>query len=128
MGCRLHLRRRQGAESPRQVSARQRDACGGGAGTLFGRSGEATGVIQRRGESCRLSRRPPCWSRRARELLDVSECEQRRLRRDLHDGLCQELTGLAFLIHSMQQRPEPAGRMRANEVAELTTLIRTALK
>jgi PAS domain S-box-containing protein len=36
------------------------------------------------------------FRRLEREVLDISEQEQRRLGHDLHDGLGQELTGLAF--------------------------------
>ncbi|OYW77503.1 MAG: hypothetical protein B7Z37_03905 [Verrucomicrobia bacterium 12-59-8] len=34
-------------------------------------------------------------------LLDISEQEQRRLGQDLHDGLCQSLSGLAFMARSL---------------------------
>jgi len=66
-------------------------------------------------------------SRLEREILDVIECEQRRLGRDLHDGLCQELAGLALLVHSMQHRLQEGGRLNGKEVAEIATLLRTAM-
>lgn len=36
-----------------------------------------------------------------REILEVSEREQDRLGQDLHDGLGQELAGIAMLVHSL---------------------------
>jgi signal transduction histidine kinase len=35
-----------------------------------------------------------------REMLDISEREQRRIGQELHDGLCQQLTGTAMLSHA----------------------------
>ncbi len=39
-----------------------------------------------------------------RELLDISEREQRRIAQDLHDGLCQQLIGASFLVTALQRR------------------------
>ncbi|MDI1313055.1 PAS domain-containing protein [Prosthecobacter sp.] len=56
-------------------------------------------------------------------LLDISEQEQRRLGQDLHDGLCQSLSGLAFMARSLtktliaQSLPGPAAE--AGRLAEL---------
>jgi len=56
-------------------------------------------------------------------LLDISEQEQRRLGQDLHDGLCQSLSGLAFMARSLtktlvaQELPGPAAE--AARLAEL---------
>ena len=38
------------------------------------------------------------------EVLQISERERRRIGQDLHDGLGQHLTGIAFLSKSLQQR------------------------
>ena len=74
-----------------------------------------------------MNRRSRSLSRLEREILDVIECEQRRLGRDLHDGLCQELAGLALLVHSMQHRLQEGGRLNASHIAEIATLLGTAL-
>jgi two-component system, chemotaxis family, CheB/CheR fusion protein len=48
-------------------------------------------------------------------VLDVSESEQQRIGRDLHDGLGQHLTGISFMSESLEDRltaqglPEAAG-------------------
>lgn len=62
-------------------------------------------------------------SRLENTLLDISEQEHRRLGQDLHDGLCQSLSGLALmgrsLVKTLQQQnlPEPAAE--ASRLAEL---------
>lgn len=38
------------------------------------------------------------------ELVEISEREQRRIGRDLHDGLGQKLTGLAFMAKSLERK------------------------
>jgi signal transduction histidine kinase len=56
-----------------------------------------------------------------RELLDISEREQRRIAQDLHDGLCQQLIGNSYLAASLQRRlaqrndPEAPGLQRLAE-------------
>ncbi len=39
-----------------------------------------------------------------RELLEISEREQRRIAQDLHDGLCQQLLGVGFLADALHRR------------------------
>ena len=49
-----------------------------------------------------------------REILEISDLEQARIGQDIHDGLCQQLIGMAFSANSLQQslaaqvRPEAA--------------------
>jgi PAS domain S-box-containing protein len=53
-----------------------------------------------------------------RELLEISEREQRRIAQDLHDGLCQQLLGASFLATTLHRRlaqrndPEAAAILR----------------
>lgn len=42
--------------------------------------------------------------RAERQLLEVSEREQQRIGQDLHDGLCQRLTGIAYMASDLQAR------------------------
>ena len=60
-----------------------------------------------------------------REILEVSEKERRRIGQDLHDGLCQHLTGTALLATALARSlaDGPAGA-RALEIANY---IRTAV-
>jgi PAS domain S-box-containing protein len=62
--------------------------------------------------------------RMERELIEISDREQRRFGQDLHDGLGQVLTGVGFMISSLEQRlasreaPEAAD---ARQISELVT-------
>jgi signal transduction histidine kinase len=57
-----------------------------------------------------------------RELLEISEREQRRIGQDLHDSLCQHLTGTTLAVQVLEEKlaarnlPEAAD---ANQVVEL---------
>lgn len=53
-------------------------------------------------------------------LLHISEQEQRRIGEDLHDGLCQSLTGLAFMARSLAKTLET--QQLAGPSAEATRL------
>lgn len=58
-----------------------------------------------------------------RELLAVSEREQRRIGQDIHDGLCQHLTGTALASQVLAQRLSARGLPEArdaNRIVELT--------
>ena len=62
-----------------------------------------------------------------REILAIAERERQRLGRDLHDDLCQQLTGIEFLSQTLAGKlsansPEAAGRVR-----EITGMIRQAI-
>ena len=39
-----------------------------------------------------------------RQVLEISDREQRRIGQDLHDGLGQQLAGIGFLSKSLEQR------------------------
>jgi PAS domain S-box-containing protein len=63
-----------------------------------------------------------------RRVLDVSECQQRRIGKEVHEGLCQELAGLAFLADAVQRKLVDTGAGEAAEAAELATVARRALR
>lgn len=58
-----------------------------------------------------------------RELLEVGERERRRLGYDLHDGLCQHLTGTALAVQVLQQKLERRGSPEAVEAAKAVDLV-----
>ncbi|MBI4806463.1 MAG: sensor histidine kinase [Desulfovibrio sp.] len=60
-------------------------------------------------------------TRLEREIVNVSEEERRRLSHDLHDGLCQQLTGTRMRCAALARRPiaEPAVEMEVQEIAAL---------
>lgn len=64
-------------------------------------------------------------SRLEREVLKISEREQRRIGQDLHDGLCQHLTGISLLSRSLRQK---LSGERAGEVEQITRLINESIE
>ena len=56
-----------------------------------------------------------------REILAISEREQRRLGHDLHDDLCQQLAGIEFLSQRLASglAARAAVRARAKEIAQM---------
>ena len=63
-----------------------------------------------------------------RAVLEVSEREQRRIGQDLHDGLGQHLTGIAFMTkvqeHKLAERQVP----EAAEAAKIVELVNDAIR
>ena len=62
-----------------------------------------------------------------REVLDVSEREQRRIGYELHDGVCQELAGVAFLAQTMETRLAAGNKVTAQDAAEIRKLLQDAV-
>ena len=58
-----------------------------------------------------------------REISEIADRERERLGRELHDGLCQSLAGIAAmasaLSKSLAANPEPGPATAANEIARL---------
>jgi signal transduction histidine kinase len=61
------------------------------------------------------------------EIQEISEREQRRLGQDLHDGLGQSLTGIAFLAKVLQQKLQTNGVPEAEAAGNIATLLNEAL-
>lgn len=61
------------------------------------------------------------------EIQQISEREQRRLGQDLHDGLGQSLTGIAFMGKVLQQHLLAKNMVEAEEAGNLVRLINEAL-
>lgn len=62
------------------------------------------------------------------EMLDVSEREQQRIGHELHDGLCQELSGISFAVRALQQKAEVYQSVDPAEVATVTSLLQDAVR
>ncbi|HXI83312.1 MAG TPA: GAF domain-containing protein [Verrucomicrobiae bacterium] len=61
--------------------------------------------------------------RAERQLLEISEREQQRIGRDLHDGLCQQLAGIAYIASNLQStlaKVSPKEATVAARIAELS--------
>jgi signal transduction histidine kinase len=61
------------------------------------------------------------------EIQEISEREQRRLGQDLHDGLGQSLTGIAFLAKALQQKMQANGVQEAEAAGNIASLLNEAL-
>lgn len=62
-----------------------------------------------------------------KELLEISGEEQRRIGRDLHDGLGQYLTGVACLSRALQEKLEARSLPDAVDAAEVADLINESI-
>lgn len=63
-----------------------------------------------------------------REVLDATDRERERLGRELHDGLCQNLAGIAALSAALSRRLAASGAAGdADEVAEIGALLNHAV-
>ena len=62
-----------------------------------------------------------------RQLLEVSEREQRRIGQDLHDGLCQHLAGVGYMSKALARKLDVAARAEAADARALADLIRQAI-
>jgi PAS domain S-box-containing protein len=60
-------------------------------------------------------------------ILEISAEEQRRIGRDLHDGLGQLLTGIAFMSKAQEQKLTEKGLGEAAEAARIVRLVNEAI-
>jgi PAS domain S-box-containing protein len=58
-----------------------------------------------------------------REILEISDREQRRLGQDLHDSLCQHLTAVTFMTRAMGERLKSGKEVNPEEVDNICALI-----
>lgn len=62
-----------------------------------------------------------------REILEISGREQRRIGRDLHDGLCQHLAGIGLLAQALARRVPTGQEVLGHDAAEIARLIDEAI-
>jgi len=62
-----------------------------------------------------------------RTLLEISGREQRRIGQDLHDGLGQHLTGVAFMSKVLEQKLREKELPEAAEAAKIVALVNQAI-
>jgi PAS domain S-box-containing protein len=60
-------------------------------------------------------------------ILEISADEQRRIGQDLHDGLGQHLTGIAFMTKAQEQKLTEKGLVEAAEAARIVKLVNEAI-
>jgi PAS domain S-box-containing protein len=56
-------------------------------------------------------------------VLEISGREQRRIGQDLHDGLGQHLTGIAFMSKALEQKLAKGSQADADEMANIVKLV-----
>ncbi len=62
-----------------------------------------------------------------REILEISEREQRRIGHDLHDGLCQHLAGIEMMSQVLEQKLSSRSRDAAKRAGEIARNVRDAI-
>ncbi|HEX4121044.1 MAG TPA: PAS domain S-box protein [Verrucomicrobiae bacterium] len=62
-----------------------------------------------------------------REILEISNREQRRIGHDLHDGVCQQLAGIALMAASLADQLEEKGMPESAQTERISGLINTAI-
>ncbi len=62
-----------------------------------------------------------------KEILEASEREQRRIGQDLHDGLSQHLTGVAFLSKGLAHKLDTKSKTEAAEASKIAHLVNQAI-
>jgi PAS domain S-box-containing protein len=60
-------------------------------------------------------------------ILDISNSEQRRIGQDLHDGLGQHLTGIAFMTKVLEQRLVEKSLPESADVTKIVKLVNEAI-
>jgi PAS domain S-box-containing protein len=61
------------------------------------------------------------------EITEISNREQQRIGQDLHDGLCQELTGIELMCQVLEQKLESQSKAQARQAGEIGEHIRQAI-
>jgi PAS domain S-box-containing protein len=61
-------------------------------------------------------------------ILDISETERRRIGQDLHDGLGQHLTGIAFMSKVLEKRLAESSAPEAADAAKIVRLVNESIK
>jgi signal transduction histidine kinase len=63
-----------------------------------------------------------------RELLEISNREQRRIGHDLHDGVCQQLAGIAFMTSTLADELQDKGLPESDQADKIATLLNQAIE
>jgi two-component system CheB/CheR fusion protein len=58
-----------------------------------------------------------------REVLEISNREQRRIGHDLHDGVCQQLAGIAFMTSTLADELSEKGVAECSEAERISDMI-----
>ena len=62
-----------------------------------------------------------------KEILEISEREQRRIGHDLHDGICQHLAGIELMSQVLEQKLERRSKNAAARAGEIAKNVRETI-
>ena len=62
-----------------------------------------------------------------KEILEISDREQRRIGQDLHDGLCQHLAGIELMSQVLAQKIGVKSKVYAKQVNDIASHVRDAI-
>jgi PAS domain S-box-containing protein len=62
-----------------------------------------------------------------KEILEISDREQRRIGQDLHDGLCQHLAGIELMSQVLAKKLSSKSKIHAARVNEIANHVREAI-
>src|SRR5262245_47226977 len=62
-----------------------------------------------------------------REILEISNREQRRIGHDLHDGVCQQLAGIAFLSSNLAEELGEIEAPQYSQAERIASLLHAAI-
>ncbi len=93
------------------------------------RLGELQRIVERRAEyrAQALARETAERERLEQDMIEISEREQRRIGRDLHDSLCQHLTGTALAGQALVESLLAAQRPEALKARKLVQLVEESI-
>jgi len=63
-----------------------------------------------------------------RDILEISEREQKRIGQDLHDGLAQQLSGISFLCKTLQCKLAGKSLPEEKDAAQILDFLKTAIE
>lgn len=86
---------------------------------------ERTSALRR--ANTKLEKEIAARRRLEKEILEISEREQQRIGRDLHDDLGQRLVGISYLSHLLANMLEANAAPEAEQAAKITSLLNDAL-
>jgi PAS domain S-box-containing protein len=66
-------------------------------------------------------------TRLEREIIRISEREQRRIGQDLHDGVCQELAAIAFMTRALATRLSRSGTPETERIIHVAHLLNDSI-
>jgi len=62
-----------------------------------------------------------------KEILEVSGRERRRMGEEIHDGICQQLTGIVYMLKTLEKKLSDHGLTEAHDAAHMGRLMRQTI-